>query len=164
MANYASLNESLFHAFSSSLSSLSRNANFFGFCQPEREMIFLWLAFGIFDWSRTLSISVWLAKDDSSKSKYTLDNSWIAELHIQQLPVWPNKNRQMSIKVAQKWFHQKNDNFYTFTKNCQRMWEILANLLLPMALKTCPKSNKSHQSGHTGNCIHSVWLHEVALQ
>ena len=34
-------------------------------------------------------------------------------------------------------------DFHTFTKNCQRMWEIWANLLLPMALKTCPKSNKS---------------------
>ena len=27
------------------------------------------------------------------------------------LPVWPEKNRQMSIKVAQKWFHKKNDRF-----------------------------------------------------
>ena len=30
--------------------------------------------------------------------------------------VWPEKNRQMSIKVAQKWFHQKKDNFHNFTK------------------------------------------------
>ena len=29
------------------------------------------------------------------------------------------------------------------SKNCLRMWEIWANLLLPKALKTCPKSNKS---------------------
>ena len=31
-------------------------------------------------------------------------------------PVWPVKSRQMSIEVAQKWFHWKNKDFYTFTK------------------------------------------------
>ena len=25
--------------------------------------------------------------------------------------VWPDKNRQMSVKVASKWFHYKNDRF-----------------------------------------------------
>ena len=30
--------------------------------------------------------------------------------------VWPDKNRQMSIKVAQKWFHWKMIDFDTFTK------------------------------------------------
>ena len=41
-------------------------------------------------------------------------------------PVWPEKNRQMSIIVAQKWFHKKNDRFWLLFKNCQRMWEIWA--------------------------------------
>ena len=49
------------------------------------------------------------------------------------------KNRQRSIKVAQKWFHQKNDRFWLLYKNCLRMWEIWANYFLPKALKTCPK-------------------------
>ena len=49
----------------------------------------------------------------------------------------------MSIKVAQKWFHWKNDRFWQPNKNWLRMWEIWANSLLPNALKTCPKSNKS---------------------
>ena len=43
------------------------------------------------------------------------------------IPVWPEKNRQMSIKLAQKWFHYKNDRFWHLYKNCQRMWEIWAN-------------------------------------
>ena len=30
--------------------------------------------------------------------------------------VWPEKNRQMSIKVAQKWFQYKKIDFDTFTK------------------------------------------------
>ena len=57
-------------------------------------------------------------------------------------PVWPEKNRQMSIKVAQKWFHKKNDRFWNLYKNCLRMWEIWAKSLLPRALKSCPKCKK----------------------
>ena len=32
--------------------------------------------------------------------------------------VWPVKSRQMSIKVAQKWFHYKNERFWHIYKNC----------------------------------------------
>ena len=42
-------------------------------------------------------------------------------------PVWPEKNRQMSIKVAQKWFHEKNDKFWHLYKNCLECGEIWAN-------------------------------------
>ena len=59
------------------------------------------------------------------------------------LSEWPEKNRQMSIKVAQNWFHYKNDRFWHLYNNSLRMWEIWANWLLPMALKSGPKSNKS---------------------
>ena len=38
------------------------------------------------------------------------------------LPVWPEKNRQTSIKVS-----QKNDRFWHLYKNCLRKWEIWAN-------------------------------------
>ena len=50
-------------------------------------------------------------------------------------PVWPEKNRQLSIKVAQKGFHQKND-FDTFTKiaqECEKFGQI----------NCCPKCKKS---------------------
>ena len=47
------------------------------------------------------------------------------------LAVWPEKNRQMYIKVAQKLFHSINERFWQLYKNCLRMWEI------------CAKSNKS---------------------
>ena len=45
----------------------------------------------------------------------------------QSLPVWPDKNRQMSVKLAQKWFNYKNDRFWHLYKNCLRTWEIRAN-------------------------------------
>ena len=32
--------------------------------------------------------------------------------------VWPEKNRQMPIKVAQELFHLKNDGFWQLHKNC----------------------------------------------
>ena len=57
--------------------------------------------------------------------------------------VWPDKILQMSIKVAQKWFHYKNYRFWHLYKNWLRMGEIWENWLFPKALKTCPKSNKS---------------------
>ena len=42
-------------------------------------------------------------------------------------PVWPEKIRQMSIKVAQNDFIRKNDRFWHLYKKCLRMWEIWAN-------------------------------------
>ena len=47
-------------------------------------------------------------------------NAQICKFHLQvncqthffeYHPVWPEKNRQMSVEVAQKWFHYKNDRF-----------------------------------------------------
>ena len=32
-------------------------------------------------------------------------------------PVWPDKNRQISIKIARKWFHSKNEWFCHLYKN-----------------------------------------------
>ena len=42
-------------------------------------------------------------------------------------PMWPEKNRQMSIKGAQKWFHLKNEWFWHLYINFLGMWEIWAN-------------------------------------
>ena len=50
------------------------------------------------------------------------------------------KNCQMSVKVAQKWFHLKNEIFWHLYKNCLRIWEIWTNELLHKGLE---KSNKS---------------------
>ena len=41
-------------------------------------------------------------------------------------PVWPEKNHQISIKVAQKWFHKKNEKL---PKN-------VGEQILPQALKS----------------------------
>ena len=78
--------------------------------------------------------------------------------------VWPEKNRQMSLKVAQKWFHYKKDRLWHLCKNCFWMLEIWANLLLPKALKSCPKPNKlpnlvtltnlNYQPGCSGDMDH----------
>ena len=43
------------------------------------------------------------------------------------LAVRPEKNRLMSIKLAQNWFYFKNDRFWLIYKNSLRMWEIWAN-------------------------------------
>ena len=40
------------------------------------------------------------------------------------------KNRQMSIKVVQKWFHYKNDRFWHLHKNCLRIRGDLAKLIV----------------------------------
>ena len=74
-------------------------------------------------------------------------------LHLHFLPVWPEKNCQMSIKVAQKWFHLINDRFWDFFKNCVRMSNIWPNLLLPK------ESPKMAQSGHTASC--TMFLHSL---
>ena len=42
----------------------------------------------------------------------------------QQQPVWPVKNHQMSIKVAQNDLTRKMNAFDTFTKNYLTMWAI----------------------------------------
>ena len=48
--------------------------------------------------------------------------------------VWPVKSRQMSIKVAQKWFHYKNEWFRHLDKNCLKCEQFRQN-----------------------NCCHSLW-------
>ena len=49
----------------------------------------------------------------------------------------------MSVKVAPKWFRQQNERFRQLYKNCLKMWDIWAKWLLPQALKSWPKCNKS---------------------
>ena len=81
-------------------------------------------------------------------------------------PVWPEKNRQMSIKVAY-------DRFWHFYKNCLRMWDIWANYLLPKALKSCPKCKKSpnlvtlkdtHHSLHQNRMVNSGTITKSMLK
>ena len=59
--------------------------------------LLFWLSF------QTLFSTICLQNDSSLKGSFTLDTfcCWICNL----TPVWPDKNRQTSVKVAQKWFH-----------------------------------------------------------
>ena len=58
--------------------------------------------------------------------------------------MWPDKNRQTSIKVAQKWFHYKNEWFWNLYKNCLTMWAIWVNKcchrlwMVAQSAKNCP--------------------------
>ena len=74
--------------------------------------------------------------------------------------VRPEKNRQMSIKVAQKWFLEKNDRFWHLYKNCLRMWVNLGKLIVAKGLKNLPKVKKIAQSGHTAvKSLHKIYIH-----
>ena len=57
----------------------------------------------------------WIFQSNSRDDDDYLSPVWI---------VWPEKNRQISINVAQKWFHKKNEWLWHIYKNCLRMWEI----------------------------------------
>ena len=46
-------------------------------------------------------------------------------------------------KSCPKMMSRENERFWHIYKNCLRMWKICVNKLLPKALKTCPKLNKS---------------------
>ena len=63
----------------------------------------------------------WICRRQWRQHHRGFNNSWWWKQCDQK------KNRQMSIKVAQKWFHQKNKLFWHLNKNCLRMWEIWAN-------------------------------------
>ena len=59
--------------------------------------------------------------------------------------MWPEKNRQMSIKVAQKWFHYKNKCFLTPLQKLPNNAGDLGKIIIA----TGPKKQKIAQSGHT---------------
>ena len=73
-----------------------------------------------------------------------MNNLWCVQWtmgrqHNMTTSVTRNKSIK-SIKVDQKWFHQKNDRFWHIYKNCLRMWEIWVKLIVPKGFE---KSNKS---------------------
>ena len=49
------------------------------------------------------------------------------------------KNRQMSIKVAQKWFHMENDRFWHLYKKLPKDVVDLGNLICAKGFKNLPK-------------------------
>ena len=53
--------------------------------------------------------------------------------------VRPEKNRQMSIKVAQKYFTRKMIDFDTFTKKCPKNVGDLGKLIVAKGLNKFPK-------------------------
>ena len=64
-------------------------------------------------------------------------------------PVWPDKSRQISVKVAQKWFHYKKGRFWHHYKNCLRMLGDLGKIIVAKGFKKLPKIQKIARSGHT---------------
>ena len=58
------------------------------------------------------------------KKMFRLKPKWVASAVAQLEAVWPDKIRQMSIKVAQRWIHWKNEWFWHLYKNCLTMWVI----------------------------------------
>ena len=61
--------------------------------------------------------------------------------------VWPDKNRQMSIKVAQKWM------ILTPLQKLPKNVGDLGKFIVAKGLKNCPKCKKIAQSGHTGGDV-----------
>ena len=61
-----------------------------------------------------ISFNVWLTVWKDFYKQTQSDNSLSVGQYFAVgtlLTVWPDKNRQMSVKVASKWFHYKNDRF-----------------------------------------------------
>ena len=56
----------------------------------------------------------------------------------------------MSIKVAQKWFDQKIEDFDTLTKTAQNVGD-LGKIIVATCFEKLPKVQKIFQSGHTGH-------------
>ena len=111
-----------------------------------------WLIFNSYSWSIQSMITIIehmnvknIRHDDSNSRPLDHESPPVPtrpELPF-RLPLMQNfvpssvtrKKCQMSIKVAQKWFQQKNARFWHLYKKCLRMLEIWAYLLLPKALK-----------------------------
>ena len=74
----------------------------------------------------SISTKVLLSCTESVSSWYVIETGK-AKRNRAMASVWPDKNCQMSIKVAQIWFHKKNEWFWYLYKNYLRMWEIWAN-------------------------------------
>ena len=68
------------------------------------------------------------------------------DIHCNQA-VWPIKSRQMSKKVAQKWFHKKMKDFDTFTKMPHKGH--LGKIIVATGFKKLPKVQQIAQCGQT---------------
>ena len=82
-----------------------------------------------------------------------MSNYWSGVM-VHAWPVWPVKSRQMTIKVAQKWFQQKNYRFWHLYKKiveecgrfgqincCQKLWKLsnLVTLFMPKLSCLCQR-------------------------
>ena len=69
--------------------------------------------------------------------------------------VWPEENRQMSIKVAPKWFQLKNDILTPLQKMPKNVGD-LGKFIVAKGFKKLPKVQKIAQSGHTAwHAVHT---------
>ena len=69
-------------------------------------------------------------------------------------PVWPEKNRQMSIKVTQEWFHYKNDRFWYLYQKLPKNVGDLGKLIAAKGFEIVALSPINHQ-------IWSHWMQQL---
>ena len=72
------------------------------------------------------------------------------------------KNCQMSITVAQKWFHRKMIYFDTFTKLLKNVGD-LGKLIVAKGFKNLPKVQQISQSGHTEGDWIFTWVKQICV-
>ena len=78
-------------------------------------------------------------------------------------PVWPVKSRQMSIKVAQKWFHNKNEIFGHLYQNWLKCGRFGLNNCCHR-LKKLPRVPKIAQYCHTAWIQHLFFFRTKSRQ
>ena len=63
------------------------------------------LVVGLTKWENRVNMKIGILE---ASTKNEALNKWALDIRQSSMgPVWPEKNPQMSIKVAQKWFHKK---------------------------------------------------------
>ena len=67
--------------------------------------------------------------------------------------VWPDKNRRMSIKVAQKWISLEKLKILTPLQNLPKNVGDLGQLFVAKGFEKLPKVQKIAKSGHTAHVI-----------
>ena len=81
-------------------------------CSPSTRTV--WVQFPLMT-TTVFSVNFVFEKAENEKNRGRGWPVWNRLISIKSNSL-PDKNRQMSIKVAQKWFHKKNEWFDTFTK------------------------------------------------
>ena len=112
------------------------------------DLLFDFFGFSCFAYVElTTDLLVWWNPNQSNRRAairwyFLLQNKEVSILwseHHLTTAVWPDKNRQMSIKVAQKWFHKKNEWLRHLYKNCLTIRVDLGKIIAAKGFKNLPK-------------------------